>query len=43
MPMPGPNCQMKIGHAALQFGDSRLFLADEFPEYGAVGPTGSFQ
>src|SRR5262245_5736809 len=28
-------------HAALQIGSSRLFLVDEFPEYGAVGPNGS--
>ena len=32
---------MKLGHAELQIGDSRLFLADEFPEHGAVGPNGS--
>ena len=30
----------RIGHAELQIGDSRLFLADEFPEYGSVGPDG---
>jgi len=41
MPMPGADGQMKIGHADLQIGDSRLFLADEFPEYGGVGPAGS--
>lgn len=40
MPMPGPDGQMKLGHAELQIGDSRLFLADEFPEYGSTGPTG---
>ena len=38
MPMPGPDGQMKIGHAALQIGDSKLFLAEEFPEYGGIGP-----
>jgi uncharacterized glyoxalase superfamily protein PhnB len=38
MPMPSPDGQMKIGHAALQIGDSKLFLADEFPEFGGFGP-----
>ncbi len=28
----------KIGHAELQIGDSRVMLADEFPEMGAKGP-----
>ena len=28
----------KIGHAELQLGDSRIMLADEFPEMGARGP-----
>jgi PhnB protein len=41
MPMPGPDGQVRLGHAALQIGDSRLFLADEFPEYGSNGPNGS--
>ena len=40
MPMPGPDGTMKIGHAELKIGDSRLFLADEFPDYGSVGPQG---
>jgi len=40
MPMPGPNGQVKLGHAELQIGNSRLFLADEFPEYGSTGPNG---
>ncbi len=40
MPMPGPDGQMKIGHAELQFGDSKLFLADEFPDQGFLGPSG---
>lgn len=31
MPFPGPDGQVKIGHAELRIGDSRLFLADEFP------------
>jgi PhnB protein len=41
MPFPGPDGEKKIGHAALQFGDSKLFLADEFPKHGGFGPTGS--
>ena len=28
----------KIGHAMLRIGDSPLFLADEFPDYGSHGP-----
>lgn len=28
----------RIGHAELQFGDSVLMLADEWPEAGAAGP-----
>jgi PhnB protein len=28
----------KIGHAEIQIGDSRLMLADEYPEMGFVGP-----
>jgi uncharacterized glyoxalase superfamily protein PhnB len=28
----------KIGHAMLRIGDSPLFLADEFPDYGAYSP-----
>ena len=28
----------KVGHAELQFGDSRIMLADEFPEMGARSP-----
>jgi uncharacterized glyoxalase superfamily protein PhnB len=41
MPMPCAEGKVQIGHAELQIGDSRLFLADEFPEYGSVGPNGS--
>ena len=41
MPMPGPDGQVKVGHAELQIGDSRLFLSDEFPEHGSTGPQGS--
>ena len=28
----------KIMHALLQIGDSKLMLADEFPEFGSLGP-----
>ena len=38
MAMPG---QEKLGHAELQIGDSKLFLADEFPEFGAIAPGSS--
>jgi PhnB protein len=41
MRMPGPDGQVKVMHAALQIGDSRLFLADECPEYGSMGPSGT--
>lgn len=40
MPFPNPDGTMKLGHAELQIGESKLFLADEFPEYGSVGPNG---
>jgi PhnB protein len=35
--LPGPDGK-SIMHAALQIGDSRLFLASEFPQMGARGP-----
>jgi uncharacterized glyoxalase superfamily protein PhnB len=41
MPFPGPGNQMKLGHAALQIGDSQLYLADEFPESGTHAPKES--
>jgi Uncharacterized protein conserved in bacteria len=28
----------RIMHAAIQIGDSQIFLHDEYPEYGALGP-----
>jgi PhnB protein len=28
----------RVGHAELQIGDSRIMLADEFPQMGARGP-----
>src|SRR5882762_9572567 len=38
MPMPGSD---KIMHAALQIGDSRIMLADDFPEMGSHSPQDS--
>src|SRR5207237_10735996 len=35
MPMPGG----RVGHAEIQIGDSRIMLADEFPEMDARGPN----
>lgn len=29
----------KVGHAEIQVGDSRVMLADEFPDYGSVSPA----
>jgi PhnB protein len=37
MRMDGPDG--KVGHAELQFGDSVIFLADEFPDMGFLAPT----
>jgi uncharacterized glyoxalase superfamily protein PhnB len=34
--MPGPNG--KIMHAQMRIGDSIFMLADDFPDYGCVGP-----
>ena len=34
--LPGPN--ESIGHAEIKVGDSRIMLADEYPEMGFVGP-----
>ncbi len=41
MPFPSKDGKAKLGHAALQIGDSILFLADEFPEQGGHGPGAS--
>jgi PhnB protein len=30
----------RVGHAEIQIGDSRIMLADEFPERGFLGPRG---
>ncbi|HLZ85333.1 MAG TPA: VOC family protein [Caulobacteraceae bacterium] len=34
--LPGPNG--KLAHAAVRIGDSTLFLVDEAPEHGTLGP-----
>jgi PhnB protein len=34
--MPGPNGRLM--HAAVRIGDSIIMLADDFPEYGGLGP-----
>ena len=34
--MPGPN--NRLMHAAVRIGDSTIMLADDFPEYGGLGP-----
>ena len=36
MRMPGPDG--KLGHAELEFGDSVVMLADEFPDMGNLSP-----
>jgi len=36
MRMPGPNGRLM--HAAMTIGESTLMLADDFPEYGGLGP-----
>ena len=36
--MPDPSG--KIGHAEIQIGDSRIMLADEYPEMGFLAPSG---
>jgi uncharacterized glyoxalase superfamily protein PhnB len=41
MPMPGPDGKMTVGHAELQIGDSKLYLAEQCPERGSHGPAGS--
>jgi PhnB protein len=37
--MPGPDGK-SVMHAELKIGDSRLFLGDEFPDMGSLGPHG---
>jgi uncharacterized glyoxalase superfamily protein PhnB len=38
MPFPSADGGVTVGHAELQIGDSKLFLADEVPGIGALGP-----
>ena len=38
--MPGPDGK-SVMHAELKIGDSRLLLADEFPQMGSLGPQGT--
>lgn len=40
MEMPGPDGEARIGHAELRIGDSRLYLTDESPQHGMMGPGG---
>ena len=40
LPMPdGPGGAEKIGHAEIRIGDTRLMLADEFPQMNALSPN----
>ncbi len=39
--MDGPN--NKIGHCELQIGDSRIMLADEFPDMNSIAPSSGGQ
>jgi uncharacterized glyoxalase superfamily protein PhnB len=41
MPFPGADGKMTIGHAELQIGDSKLYLAEECPEAGSIAPAAS--
>jgi uncharacterized glyoxalase superfamily protein PhnB len=36
MRLPGPNG--RVMHASIKIGDSTIMLADDFPEYGGLGP-----
>ena len=37
MRLDGPNA--RIGHAELEIGDSKIMLADQFPDFGAHAPA----
>jgi PhnB protein len=41
IPVSGPDGEVKIMHAAVKIGDSRVFVVDEFPERGGSGPGSS--
>ena len=36
--MPGPDGE-SVMHGEIQIGDSIIMIADEFPDYGCLGPT----
>ena len=36
--MPVPDGSGKLMHAMIQFGDTKIMLVDEFPDYGSFGP-----
>lgn len=36
-----PTPEGKIGHCEFQIGDSRIMMADEFPDMGSVAPSGT--
>ena len=40
LPIPAPDGGTKIMHASVRIGDSWMYLADEFPEHGILGPNG---
>jgi PhnB protein len=39
LPMPDGDGGKKIGHAEIQIGDTRVMLADEFPQMNALSPA----
>ena len=41
MLFPSSDGSMKVGHAELEIGDSKLYLADEFPGQGGMAPGDS--
>ncbi len=41
MPSTDKDGVTKLMHGEVQIGDSRLFLSDEFPEWGVTGPGAS--
>ena len=34
-----PSDQQRIGHAELLFGETRVFISDEYPDFGALSPN----
>ncbi len=41
IPDQSPAGANRLMHASVQIGDSRLYLVDEMPEHGCLGPNGS--